>query len=488
MPPTLRTAVLLFALALAKGAAAGDSQVFLPPVGNAPYAVGCSSVEQDFTRTGGQSPEAWWQGQPGPAGASRYLTDLLSTPATTVLPVALSADTRLFDVYASSVVAVGVVTCYPTDAGNPYADYPLPTGAVVPHMQRAGQPPIVSVDKARWPVLAYSHGFGGSPLATVDLAMIVRLAGQGYIVVAPFHGDPRFFGAPIASETDIYAAPAAQGKFTATQAVRPVALVRALDVVLAQPGFAERADAGAIGGFGAGLGAESLMLQAGARLNRVVGPGLLEVVSDARLKAIVALTPYFGDGWYYPFETDLEGAQRMRPLPMLAMSVFNGEAYKLFTELSQSRILVVFDGNGPDAYAQMINATLAWAFPFLAAHVLDDRIERARIQRTRRSAFSADDKRWIDYTAPASELPGERHRRRVPSRGAAPLFLHGGPGGGRHARPRLGRAGLGTHGIRVQGLGPRRRPRLLVLPVPHDRSQRLFAFLLDQRRRVRQSC
>ena len=46
-----------------------DSLATVPPVGAGPYAVGCSSVEQDFSRVPqGESPEAWWEGVPAARG------------------------------------------------------------------------------------------------------------------------------------------------------------------------------------------------------------------------------------------------------------------------------------------------------------------------------------------------------------------------------------------------------------------------------------
>ena len=413
MSRRITLAGFVVALALSPGAAAFDSLTFLGAIGPAPHAVGCTSVEQDYTRTGGAAPDGWWEGQPGPGGTTRYVTDLLATAATTVLPVTMTDDTWVFGTLANAVVPIAVMTCYPTDAGNPNLDYVLPTGAVVPRMQRGTQAPLVSSAKPRWPVLLYSHGFGGSPLAADDLAVVLRLAGQGYVVVAPFHGDPRLLGAPLKTAADLDAATIANGPlsgpFVAMQGARPVALIRALDDVLARPGFAERVDAAAIGGVGTSVGAASLMLMAGARVTKPNGLGSLDVVKDGRLKAIVALNAYFGSSYGGAFGYSLEGVERMHPVPLLSIG---GSAYTwpytLLRKLQHSRLLVVLERNASLGDPVTRDLVFAWTLPFLAAHVLDDRAERARIQRAKGTAFHSDDERWIDYTAPAPESPGER--------------------------------------------------------------------------------
>ena len=48
------------------------------------------------------------------------------------------------------------------------------------------------------------------------------------------------------------------------QALRPLALSATLDLVLAQPQWRDRVDATQVGGFGASMGAESMLLMAGA--------------------------------------------------------------------------------------------------------------------------------------------------------------------------------------------------------------------------------
>src|SRR5512141_416572 len=69
---------------LAGAAVAADSFATMPPLGPGPYAVGCSTVAQDFTRLQpGEDAQTYWEGVPQ-TGRARYVTDLLAQPAQTL--------------------------------------------------------------------------------------------------------------------------------------------------------------------------------------------------------------------------------------------------------------------------------------------------------------------------------------------------------------------------------------------------------------------
>ena len=59
-------------------------------------------------------------------------------------------------------------------------------------MQRGGEGPILPDSPALWPVLLYSHGYGGSPLNDAYLRGLIAFASWGYVTIAPFHGDLRY--------------------------------------------------------------------------------------------------------------------------------------------------------------------------------------------------------------------------------------------------------------------------------------------------------
>ena len=161
---TLARLAAVAALSFAAVAARADSLATVPPIGAGPYPVGCTNVEQDFSRVPmGESAESYWEGQPAPSGADRYVTDLLVGNAP-VLGVQIPGDSELFSSYAGSFVPTALIVCYPTDAQNPYPNYTLPTGNVVPHMQPSFGVARVDGSKARWPLMLFSHGLGGSPI------------------------------------------------------------------------------------------------------------------------------------------------------------------------------------------------------------------------------------------------------------------------------------------------------------------------------------
>lgn len=412
-----RSAITLAAIVLAVSApwSRADSLATFPPLGSGPHAVGCTSVEQDFSRVPqGGNAEWWWEGVPGEDGTPRYLTTLLSTSATPVLTIPVPDDGELYGPHAGTSVPVVLVVCYPTDADNPYADYVLPTGKSVPHMQRGGDPPRLASTRARWPVLLYSHGYAGSPISGDYISVLTRLASHGYAVVAPFHGDQRIANLRLEDASDLLQAIANFSKFTAMQAVRPLALAAALDHVLGGPDWKDRLDATQVAGFGASQGGESLMLMAGAKLTVSVGLASKQVMSDPRLKAITAYVPYFGQSFFPAFGRDQGGVDAMLPVPVLAISGTAdttapiGTTEKAMRRLAQSRILVALEGVEHGFDLPSTGDIFTWTLAFLAAHAQDDRSARAVVQRMERVAGGGDDRRIIDYTAPAPASGGER--------------------------------------------------------------------------------
>ncbi len=180
-----------------------DSLAVVDPLPPGPYAVGCSNIAQDFSRVQpGESAQNYWEGYPD-GSRDRYVTQLLSDPADAlVVNVTVPDDRELYTNRATTQVPFALLVCYPTSADNPYPDYPLPSGMAVPHMQQGSQPPIFADANALWPVLLFSHGLVGSPISSDYIAALTVLASYGYVVVAPFHGDPRFTDVSIDNLSD----------------------------------------------------------------------------------------------------------------------------------------------------------------------------------------------------------------------------------------------------------------------------------------------
>ncbi|HKW81073.1 MAG TPA: hypothetical protein VJQ49_08690 [Casimicrobiaceae bacterium] len=411
-----RAAAMLAALSWAFAAslsAYADSLAVVDPIAPGPYAVGCSNLAQDFSRVQpGESAQNYWEGYPA-GGRERYVTDLLADPADAlVVDVTVPDDRELYVDRATEVVRYALLVCYPTGADNPYPDYPLPSGQAIPHMQQGSQPPIFADPNARWPVLLFSHGLVGSPISSDYIAALTKLASYGYVVVAPFHGDPRFTDVKIENLSDFVYALLHFGTFVEMQALRPLSLSRALDYLLAHPQYRDHLDANRIGGFGASQGGESLLLMAGAKLTITVGMSSKQVIADPRLKAIVGYVPYLGQPFFPAFGRDQSGLDGIAT-PFLAISGGADLTAPLATtlegvdRLAGSRDVVVLAGvdHGYD-YAST-DDIFTWSMTFLAAHVGDDRAARVRIARMTQVRGGGNDFLVRDYTAPAALGPGE---------------------------------------------------------------------------------
>ncbi len=184
-------AALFLSLLSHAAAQVSDSTVLTPLPLPGPYPVGCSNVAQDFSRVApGEDVQAYWEGLPRDNGASRTIADLLSDPSNT-LGVTVTAPNNgdVFGSYAGRTLSFTVLVCYPTTSDNPRPDYLLPTGRIVPHMQRGSEPPLLPDATSRFPLLLFSHGYGGSPLSNDYITALTILASYGYVVAAPFHND-----------------------------------------------------------------------------------------------------------------------------------------------------------------------------------------------------------------------------------------------------------------------------------------------------------
>jgi len=287
-----------------------------------PFAVACSNIVQDFSRVGdGEDVNGYWEGMPSDNGVQRYAADLLADPGNTlIVKVNAPMDPNLYGSFAGQEVAFVVLACYPTAADNPRPGYTLPTGDNVPHMQTGSDAPLFADASARYPMLAFSHGYGGSPISGDYLSGLTILASYGYVVVAPFHGDLRFTDLRINDLSDAIALLSSLRNFTALQALRPLSVSAALDNVLAHPQWRGHLDATQIGGFGASMGAETMMLLGGAGLTTSY-PGLswTQVTRDPRIKAAVGYVPYFGQPFLPAFGRDQRGLDNIS-LPFLGIS------------------------------------------------------------------------------------------------------------------------------------------------------------------------
>jgi len=411
--PTSVGAVALCVFAVLPFSARASPGGPIPPSPPGIHKVGCSNIAQDFTRVPpGKSAQDWWEGYPD-GDTPRYLTDLLAEPANSlVVNLPLPRDFTLYGFFGGRTYAHVVLVCYPTTSGNDRPDYVLPGGQSVPHMQRDNEAPIFADHALRYPVLLFSHGFGGSPISDDYIEAVKLFASHGYVVVAPFHGDSRFTTVNVESFRDALYALLYYKSYVAMQAVRPLALSAALDLVLAHPHFRDRVDPTRIGGFGASQGGESLLLMAGAAVTTSLPSETGKVTFDPRLKAGVGYIPYFGVQGYPAFGTDQKGLSGVT-LPYLALSgTADTTAPITVTEqgvarLTGTRQLVALNGVRHEFDPRFSDDIFSWSLAFLAGQLSGDPVARAASARMTSVAGGGDDVLRIDYLAPTPERADE---------------------------------------------------------------------------------
>lgn len=141
-----------------------------------------------------------------------------------------------------SIEPFETVIWYPTDTAEaPWQAGPYPVAATRGAPIREGQ---------RFPVVLLSHGEAGTPWAHAEFAQ--RLARQGFIVVVPTH----------VGDASGHAEAADSGRALID---RPRQARLALAAALADPRFAEHAEAARIGMVGYSAGAVTALILAGAR-------------------------------------------------------------------------------------------------------------------------------------------------------------------------------------------------------------------------------
>ncbi len=289
-----------FALALAVAGRVGAAAE-IPASAPGPYAVGSSNLEVIDRRA--EPMIDYLKGMSGPP-APVYLADILAQPESAlILDVNVPADRAAYRGLAGTSLPLALYALYPTTPENGRDDYtfPYPETAdnVFPHMQRTGEKPVLAGDRARWPLVVFSHGYEGHGLW--DLDHLKYLAAHGYIVVSVFHGDGR-----AGLQTNL--------------ALRPLQLRATLDFLLSHPDLGPAIDPDRIGLSGSSFGAGAILgLMGGA-----TPPA--PPAADPRVKAGFGLVPFTGarfgfwpfnlDAW--PFGRDLAGLRSVR-LPYLAV-------------------------------------------------------------------------------------------------------------------------------------------------------------------------
>jgi predicted dienelactone hydrolase len=393
----------------ALSAAAQPTTVVPPLAFPGPYPVACSNVTQDFTRLApGEDVQAYWEGVARADGSSRYITDLLAdAPDTLIATVRAPSDSDVYGSFAGQDVPYVILVCYPTAADNVRPDYALPNGKSVPHMQQGAEGPLWPDATTRFPILLFSHGYLGSPTSNDYIDALSLLASFGYVVAAPFHGDGRFGTLQLENLTDLPYLILHLRDFLAMQALRPLSLSATLDVLFGAPQWRDHLDPVAIGGFGASLGGESVLLMAGAGLTTSLGLAWTTITTDRRLKAAVGYVPYFGYPVFPAFGRDEHGLDNVA-LPYLAIGGTADTTAPIvetavgLERLQGPRELVALTGVKHGFDVTSAPDIFTWSLTFLDAEVRGDLAARQRLSQMASVAGGGDDHVLIPLQAAAA--------------------------------------------------------------------------------------
>uniref|UniRef100_UPI0035AFB24C alpha/beta hydrolase family protein n=1 Tax=Chitinimonas sp. TaxID=1934313 RepID=UPI0035AFB24C len=411
----LRYAISLITLfALAPAVQAAGRVDALPPPALGSYPMACSNLAIDDAKLAqsGVSGADLWTGIIR-NGQTHYLAEALAEPASAFsAPISPPNDKALYPRFANQTVPLVSLFCYPTTPDNPRPAYRLPDGPSLPHMERSGDAPLFADAAQRYPLIVFSHGMGGSPVDGDTLSLLAALVSKGYAVLAPFHGDQRIGVVQIKDLGDVWKLVRNFDQYVELQAMRPLGIRSALDTLLSRPDYAAHIDAQRIGGFGASLGGEAMMLAMGARLTTTLLLDSRSVTTEPRLKAVVGYIPYSGQSILPAFGLGQDGAAQARG-PYLALSgsadiiAPTDMSRKALQKMQGSRYLVELQGVPHGFKASYAADVLGWLLPFYDAYLNDQPEALDRLSRTSSVAGGLDDRLLIDIAAPAPASAGQ---------------------------------------------------------------------------------
>lgn len=426
----MRSGFRVVLLALAGLSLVAHASSGIIPSVSGKYPVGCSNVEQDFSRiAAGAAASDYWEGNPL-ADGSHYVTELLVSPANVLtypVRVPTVAENDVFGKQGGKQLQYAAITCYPTTASNTRSDYVLPSGVKVPKMQRGADVPLIATNPelvgGKWPLLVMSHGLAGSPLGDDYVQVMARLAAEGYVVFAPFHADARYSRIHIDDVSDYFYVLTKYAEIAEMEAIRPLGLKQGLDYFLGRPEYANTIDQDQIAGFGASLGGMAIMLVQGAKITASWGGAERVIVRDNRYKAIVGYVPYSGQS-FLPAFGDSNGGVRSVRVPYLGIGGTAdivapiSRTSQMIDALSGSKYFVTIEGMEHGFRVQDAAEVFGWTFAFLKAHLSRDQADRVafnaitdipggsddRVKIRKTLAWgSRDELEVVEYYAPAAK-------------------------------------------------------------------------------------
>jgi hypothetical protein len=420
--------LLLAAIAALPAFALNHTLVVNPITAAGPYKVACSNLAHDAAKiVAGATATDYWEGHLV-NDKLLYIDQILAAPETAIKFEALVPDNRsIYPNTANTRVPFVAIVCHPTSSINQDPDYPLPgTTDVVPRMQQAGQPPKL-IDQAQYrqspltfneepiqrlPLIAYSHGLGGSPVGKGYLQSIAGLASHGYMVAAVFHADNRFSRVRAENLSDYWYLLTQYDRVAEMELMRPVALKALVDTLLAHPVFKLGIDTDRIAGFGASLGGQAMMSLMGAKMTTSIGLACRETVRDDRIKVAVGFVPYAGQTFLPAFCDDQSGADEVTR-PFLALSGTGDTTAPIkmvrqaMNRFKGSRFLVELVDGQHELRTEDIGDLFTWMVVFYKAYLQGDAAAMASFIRMNGVTGGREDHMTIDAHVPASLAAGE---------------------------------------------------------------------------------
>ncbi len=401
--------------------------------------VGCTNVALDTDKItqSGLPPADYYEGVPQ-NGQLRYLNQVLKEPTSTIQIVPKVPDEGLYPQYKNDNVPFVVIVCYPTTASNNRPNYVLPDGQIVPRMQRAGEKPIFATliptvslpagaappttvplptatirfssgdepNPTSLPLILFSHGLGSSPIESKSVDFLVRMAGYGYIVAAPFHGDARFSKIRIADVGDLVSVIRDFDRFVELQAMRPVAIKSTVDALLVHPDFVNTIDPKRIGGLGGSMGGATFTWLAGAEVtDNITRLSSKPTVQDTRIKAVVGYVPYAGQRFLPAFGNDNNTAKNIN-VPYLAIAGTADTTAPIYlmeqamNNFQNTRYMVALTDVTHGYSTSYADDVFGWLIPFFDGFVKGDRAALQKFVTMKNIAGGLDDNVRIDYTKP----------------------------------------------------------------------------------------
>jgi hypothetical protein len=186
-------------------------------------------------------------------------------------------------------------------------------------------------------------------------------------------------------------------------------------VLLSHPHYRDHVDVNAIGGFGASLGGEAMLLLAGAKLTVSFGLSSKHVLTDPRLRAIVGYVPYSGQQLIPAFGDDQNGTQGLRT-PVLAIGGTADVTAPLFmteqaiNNMAGTRFVVSLPDVAHGLASENAPEVFTWALTFLDAHLKDPatrRLSRAKVARMEQVAGGSSEEVTVDVLVPETPQAGE---------------------------------------------------------------------------------